>query len=163
EDVDHRAPKSYRAAGRTSTALLTAPRSSGIMPRMMSSSRSIRSLLLGGLLLLAGVAPAAAAGRDSFDAQFWKPAFDPFAYITLDPNTGIPSNLKSGKPGDLRTALKAAILDRESDPIGLGGKIELFWPTGSGGSFLSNDGRFAVGSALIVDTRLRLFRVGVEG
>lgn len=60
--------------------------------------------------------------------------------------------LREAGVGDLRTDAKVAILDRDSDRVGLAARLWVRWPTGDGAPFASWDG-LGAGALATVETR----------
>lgn len=67
--------------------------------------------------------------------------------IGVDPVTGKPDRLRGASFGDLRTAAKLTLFDREEDALGLAIRGEIQWPTGRDQDFLSNDRQIAWNAA----------------
>jgi hypothetical protein len=212
---------------------------------MRLTRKALGAALLAGAALLCGGGEALAGQSDAqFDAQNWKPAFDPYGYFTVegakamefiqvhlaltydwahnplelaqsrqgafggndvvrdlhmldltgaigllkinhmgltlgvdvpyavnvygikinpDPSTGLPQSLQKNAFGDVRTQLKWTFMDREDDAIGLAGFVNISWPTGSSGQFLSNGYRLITPEfGAVVEKKFKFFRIGAN-
>ncbi len=65
--------------------------------------------------------------------------------------------------GDLRTAIKLTLLDREDDPIGIAAKVEAQWPVDreQRDSF-NTDRHFQLKPSIVIDKKMSILRIAAE-